>query len=243
MSNIESQPRHAHAAGLLTAALEFNFLPIRYIHDSWLAALPHGAPLASLRCCRRVEQRLSRQLLVEFDLAGRYWFDFTVPASQIALLDGASLEKLVFYTGLALNARHISRIVARDELLPLKQSLGETAYLFAVKRAPFLTPLSAQGELPERYAEDMREHLTISGLKCLSQLLAGYGPALTQRLRLKLPLAWCEHFTPPLKPLAPTSAGPLVANLLKELNLHDYLRSPPGTPLGPASDEQSAQSD
>jgi hypothetical protein len=197
---------------------QFNFLPIQYIHSSWLTRLPSGFIMERLRHCQRTAHRLSRYLLSRFGLEDQYWFEFTDPVNRIALLNSPSLIKLVFYTGLTLNADPIRRAVGRCEVVNFKAAIGEEGYLFAVKRAPFLwlTPENAD-TLPSN-PNQLHQHLISAGIAYLDNIFYHHSPALTQRLWWKFPKSW--HCSPSsLQTVKQEAIALLLCKLVKELEL------------------------
>lgn len=198
----------------------FNFLPSQYIHSSWLTTLPAGFIMERLRHCQRTAHRLSRYLLAHFGLENQYWFEFTDPIHRIALLNSHHLIKLVFYTGLTLNADPIRRAVGRCEVVNLKAAIGEEGYLFAVKRAPFIWPTSEnRGALPTD-TDRLRHHFISRGIAYLDNAFYQRAPALTQRLWWKLPKGWrCGLPTSSLPIKKQEAIGLLLCKLVKELEL------------------------
>jgi hypothetical protein len=163
---------------------EFNFLPLRYIHSSWLKTIPAGKCIEEMRSCARTEYRLSRYLLTHFELENEYYFDFTDEVKTIALLDQNKISEVARYAGLVINREQIKTKIARDEVVQLKQQIGEDAYTFAIKRAPFF---GAIPEFPSIYtSEHMPVNVTVSGIQCLATLFSG-NSALFKRVFLKFP--------------------------------------------------------
>lgn len=217
-----TSPHRAAGAdqALLPVIGEFNFLPGRYLHSSWLQALPYAALLDKLRRCPRSEARVSRYLLDLFGLGDQYWFDFTEPLLRIALLKGVALDKLVFFAGLVCVSSHIQHAVLRAEVQQLRHSLGDEAYGFALKRAPFLVPAGSFPE-SERRVQGIRFHALLTGLHCLSGAFAGRPPALTRRLLLKLPQAWQARFDASSWRAAQDNCAGLLTKLVTELKLEE----------------------
>jgi hypothetical protein len=199
---------------------QFNFLPIQYIHPSWLITLPNSFILERLRHCQRTAHRLSRYLLTHFELDDQYWFAFTNPIHRIALLNSSSLIKLVFYTGLTLNADPIRRAVGRCEVVNLKKAIGEEGYLFAVKRAPFLWPTPKNVDTLPTDPYQLRQYLISKGITYLDNVFYQHSPALTQRLWWKLPMRWhCSLPPATLQPPKQDTIALLLCKLVKELEL------------------------
>jgi chloramphenicol O-acetyltransferase len=167
---------------------EFNFLPLRYIHPSWLKTIPGGRYLEGMRSFSRTEYRLSRYLLSYLGLENQYCFDFTNQVNTIALLDEKRLSEIVRYAGLVINREQIRKIIAQEDIVQLRNKMGEKAYLFALKRAPFI------GTIPdfrstEYKSENLLTSITISGVQCLVTLFSG-NTAILKRLFLKFPITW-----------------------------------------------------
>ncbi|MFO1349192.1 MAG: SctK family type III secretion system sorting platform protein [Gammaproteobacteria bacterium] len=203
---------------LSSAVGEFNFLPSRYAHPSWLACLPHGALLVRLRDSPRIAQRLSRHLLAEWELEDRYCFDFSARPARLALIDGAVLARLVLYAGLTATASYARRAVERDKVAAIKRCIGAPAFLFALKRAPFLGGAApAPTDLRQQTVEAFHAASLAAGMRQLAACLQEQEPALLQRLLFKLPKDWRDWFTP-REPCAPQSAGErLFTQLIVEL--------------------------
>jgi hypothetical protein len=141
---------------------------------------------------------LSHYLLSHWRLEQRYWCDFSTPVVCLALAEADVLEKLVLYLGLVLNIRYIRQTVERDKVRVLKERIGEEAFLFALKRAPFLglgTPPSATELSTSLPPEDFHQKVRAIGLHCLASTMAEYtDPSLIQRLLFKFPKAHQADF-------------------------------------------------
>lgn len=200
---------------LLKEVLEFNLRPIHYIHPSWLAELPHAVLIERLRSSPRATTWLSHYLLSHWRLEQRYWYDFSTPVACLALAEANVLEKLVLYLGLVLNIRYIRQTVERDKVRVLKQRIGEEAFLFTLKRAPFLglgTPPSTTELSASLPPEDFPQKVRAIGVHCLASTMAEYDdPCLIQRLLFKFPKAHQADFviTPELRERPDVMALPI----------------------------------
>lgn len=173
----------------------FNLAPASWIHESWIEGTPKASWFGRLKPSARARRRLSLLILREHGLEGTWCFDFREASRRVALLDGETLERLALFTGIALDASRISKIIDRDSVLRLKNGIGDDGYRFALKRAPFLLNAAAvpgpAGEPvdPSRF----REHALSRGMAGLEACLAGEPAALVRRFRLKLPRRWPER--------------------------------------------------
>lgn len=199
-------------------ALVFNFHPVAYIHDSWLGAVPYGDLIERLRGEPRAASHLSRFLREALGLEGKYCEDFSDRMARLALLDGDSIHSLFLYLGLALRNGELRTEIRGPEVSRLKDALGERAYVFAIRRAPFF------GSLPDFQFEpgtgDPAERYARIGLQYCWGWLAGLGSGLVERLFLKLPRDWSRELVGQqsnrLPADAPVDMPPLLLRLVKE---------------------------
>lgn len=174
--------------------VEFNLLPACYIHRTWVEHLATPELFEALKLQPRARARLSRMLLSEYGLERAYCFDFEEKRRRVALVDGPTLEKLLWFAGIVLNAAKIVRTVDRASVLMYRKALGSEGYFFAVKRAPFLVGPHATALGESDSGDDFRMHIMSCGAACLAACMAGDPPALKDRLRLKLPKEYASHF-------------------------------------------------
>lgn len=171
---------------LLPAMIEFNLRPARYIHRSWIDHLIDAPLLLKLKAVPRAEKRLSSLILAEFNLHQDPIYDFEQHHRRAALLDTDALTRLVYLTGIALNAADIARVIEKKPLLALRNTIGEPAYLFALKKAPFLL-----GQLDPKFKrdgdQDYRSHAMNCGILCLQACYREEPAGLLRRLYFKFP--------------------------------------------------------
>ncbi len=171
---------------------EFNYKPGRYIHKSWLHALPNGQLLDKLMGEGRDTERLSNYLMSQLGFDGRFFFDFSNISSQVALWSAADLKKLVMYSGLACHYKDVQHLIVREQVLEVKDFLGEGMYAFATKRVQ--TFMDFQPEII-KYTDTvhLNNRIIISGLVCLHSYMRRFPAAFMKRIIIKLPREWFEH--------------------------------------------------
>lgn len=219
-----SEPADGHASVALGAPLEqiaaFNFSPLSYIHESWLATLPGHQLLGTLKDNQRVGRRLSAYVLERLNLDAQYLFDFSDPFSRLVLIETDQLARLVIHLGLCINSEFIRHIVLRNELAQVKADIGENAYRFALKRAPHLGPIPISLRRGTANRDDYRANCIASGMRCLGVAYSSAERALTGRLVVRLPLAWNDEFALASADSATYAAArSLIARLTMELEL------------------------
>ena len=171
---------------------EFNYKPGRYIHKSWLHALPNGDLIAKLMGEGRDTERLSNYLMSQLGFNGEFFFDFSNFSSQVALWSARDLKRLVMYAGLGCHYKDIQKLIVREKVLEVKVFLGEAMYDFAVKRVP--SYMDFQPNIID-YSDKvhLNNRIIISGLVCLHSYMRRFPNAFMKRIIIKLPRKWFEH--------------------------------------------------
>ena len=171
---------------------EFNYKPGRYIHKSWLHALPNGELLDKLMGEGRDTERLSNYLMSQLGFDGKFFFDFSNISSQVALWPADDLKKLVMYSGVACHYKDIQQLIVREEVLEVKNFLGEDMYTFATRHVP--TYMDFQPEIIKYTdAVNLNDKIIISGLVCLHSYMRRFPTAFMKRIVIKLPREWFGH--------------------------------------------------
>lgn len=165
----------------------FNCYPGGYAHASWLEEHLRPEIYNALRKSHRGMRGLSRVLLRQNDLQDKYCYDFYSPVLRLALLPPDLLGKLTLYSGLALNHRQLAALVDRQTLATIKQQVGESAYRFAVKRAPLLLGAESAWQRPWNGRGDFGAFAAQNGVALFLSLFHEAPPAVTLRLALKFP--------------------------------------------------------
>ena len=171
---------------------EFNYKPERYIHKSWLHSLPNGELIEKLMGEGRDTERLSNYLMSQLGFNGKFYFDFSKISSKIALWSADDLNKLVMYTGLACHYKEIQKLIVREEVLEIREHIGDEMYAFAMKRVA--TFMDSQPDILQFSDKvHLKNRMTISGLVCLHSYMRRFPTAFMKRIIIKLPREWFEH--------------------------------------------------
>jgi hypothetical protein len=188
---------------LLEHVLRFNLRPLTDLHADRLADLvgtwvtpPGRARIAASRLGWR---RLCQWAADSGRLPDGRWLDFREPRHRLALLDGASLDRLTLLVGAAACHPLLSRFVLGEEVRQLKDRLGPDVYAFALGTAPFLV-----GPAPE--------HPGLDRIDPIPTPVAD--PAVTLRLMGRAYVRHCLHDAPEplwqrLESKLPPAPGPL----------------------------------
>ena len=168
---------------------EFNFRPDHYVHDSWLEQMPDGPLIKKLVGKDRSADRIVRHLLQRFGLENQVFFNFSNSLTRIALWSGEDLERLILHTGSVFYYAKVQKIVTREEVHEVRDTLGEELFQFMQRRALHLKgKLDLDLNLPRKLSAD--NALILAGLLCMQSAFGNYSLALRKRMMLKLPHEW-----------------------------------------------------
>jgi hypothetical protein len=208
---------HSHRA-LFLCVHQFNLLPTRYIHPSWLQNLVGATPMDIHKICGknpRAEKHCATLIIKTF--CHGFVYDFSDTFRRSVLLPAAALARLMLYTGLAIHARSIMHSISGGYLKSLSHAFGPEAYEFAVNRAPLLAASHQFDFLKSgRTGLDPRPgDILESGRRCLQTCLEGAPKPLVRRLCLKFPRNMGWDFKPRSNDAATTACRRLIQKIMK----------------------------
>ncbi len=187
MSNQIAEP--ANSNKLSDLVWEFNFRPDHYIHDSWLEQMPDGPLIKKLVGCHRGADRIVQYLMQRLGLEGQVFFNFSNSLARIGLWSGQDLERLIMYTGAVFYHSKVQKVVARDEVLHIREQMDGELFNFMQSRSVQLKgKMDLSLKLPAGL--DAEKSIRLAGLLCFHAALGNYPVALRKRLMLKLPHEW-----------------------------------------------------
>ncbi|MEM8985357.1 MAG: SctK family type III secretion system sorting platform protein [Pseudomonadota bacterium] len=176
---------HSQSVLLAEKTLSFNLMPCVELDDSWLEAMPQGLGPRIMEENSHVAPQVGQYLLDTFEIADRYWSDFSASRNRLALLDCYTLQKVCMHIGLVLQGSKIRAEVNGAAIKRLRDAVGAEAVNFVFKTAPLI------GETPEFYfhtdINDIRLNLIALGVAYTIHQNAAGDSAYTTRLLFKLP--------------------------------------------------------
>jgi hypothetical protein len=198
------------APALWEESKRFNLFPSLYWHDSWRAQLTAriGMTEPDLDAQPFWVRTLSTAILRELRLEEEFDFDFADRAKRLALLDGATLQRLCLAIAGLLVRQHLRLLVSRDDASLIQRCLGPDIHKLVLEwRGPM--PVVATVPL---WSADWRSDWSDSdawarwGVATLYSALPPETRALHGRLRLKFPVSWphdsfAARSTPDYRPL------------------------------------------
>jgi hypothetical protein len=198
---------------------QFNLLPTRYIHASWLPDLV-GAAREDIQIVWQKNIRAEKHCaaLIIKSFCHGFIYDFSDSFRQVALMPAAALARLMVYTGLAIHARSIKNSISGPYHKHLSVAFGPEAYEFAVNRAPLLVGSYPFGFLKPKHADESDPQpgdILESGRRCLQTGLEGSPKPLVRRLCLKFPKNMHWEFKPLSNEAVITACRRLVQKIMK----------------------------
>ncbi len=187
---------------LFSAILRFNFLPAGYMDVSWWQSeWPPSELRARLHDSRRAQRRLSQIILHQFELTNKLDFDFAMEKKHLALLAPTRLLQLVKLAGLTLQIQRIARAILRQDREAITDTVGESDYRFALKRAPQILreanvePVEATDDtIGDTRFSTLEEDCRRFGYSALAAAMQGMPMAFSHRLQLKFPRTDVERY-------------------------------------------------
>ncbi|MGE0329470.1 MAG: SctK family type III secretion system sorting platform protein [Ramlibacter sp.] len=163
---------------LAEALLRFNLLPSLLLH----AGRGDAQSQAGLKALPALHRHQSAALLKQHGLEPVLGLDD--PALPLAMLPGPHFDKLLLLLGAALNAPHIRRTIARDEVSLLRNVLGPQT--MAMARSSAAAALAGLPVAPDWTAANAADLCTAWGAAVLAQAFDAAAPAVGRRARLRL---------------------------------------------------------
>ncbi len=164
-----------------------NFLPTRYLHDSWWENIKDGKELRILSHKTEAEVAVSKIVLEHFKLKDTPLLKFKTPTQKISLLSPLELSKFVMLLGVVSVCDQIKQTIMKSDVIEFKNQLGTDMYIFAIHEAttmcrqiPNLTQVRFDMKKP------LKTQVFANGLIVLGRALNNESKALVTRLILKL---------------------------------------------------------
>lgn len=166
---------------LAEALLRFNLMPALLLHPSRAKTQDKQTPQA-LKSLPALQRSRSAALLKQHGLDPVLGLDD--PALPLAMLPEGHFDRMLLLLGAALNAPHIRRTIARDDLALLREQLGSEGV--AMARTPTAAALAGLPVAPDWDAARAPELCRAWGAAVLAQAFDAAIPAVGRRARLRL---------------------------------------------------------
>lgn len=170
---------------------EFNFRPDRYIHATWLAAMPDGELISKLVGKHRGAERIVQHLMGRLGLENQVFFNFSNTLVRMALWSGEDLERVILHVGAVFNHTEVQHAVTREDVERLRGLIGDEMYTFMQRRVPMIARRPPKGLRFPRGME-LKKKIILAGMLCLNEAFIEYPTAVRKRLMIKLPKEWFE---------------------------------------------------
>ncbi len=174
----------------LPALIEFNLLPARYIHSSWLKAVPEGDLVTKLASFPDTERHISKYLLKFFNLNSAYSYQVDPDLIEILMLPSENIIDLVFFTGTLINRERIKHLIDGKQVRSIQALMGDQLYYSALR---LLLPELGNLKRYQTHGKNEANPVTwvkTDGIRCLESTINELPTPLKKRLLLKLPYQW-----------------------------------------------------
>ena len=199
----------------LKLVLDTNVNLLSQIDETWLNHLPHGALCLKLVTDVDAREKLQEYLQNYYAWMGEYEFDALCWPGQLAMLPSQDLKQLLLYLAVWYFSQEIRHLVTAEQVAGIRDAIGENAYDFAIKQAPYIYRNEYRKEHSNSTAPKPDEKLTLTqlmitehcgqsdnigntikdnlsrvGLMLIARELSLLPQALSMRLFSKLPYSW-----------------------------------------------------
>ncbi len=197
--------------------LDFNHLPTRYLHPSWIVCFASPHSFKTLCASPRGERKLAALILKRYQLTQVGYFDFAEDAHRLALVDAVDLRRAVLWCGIAALSEEIAKVVDRQRVHELVEDLGLETHRFALtnarrySNATLFASWAGEGDIAAR--------AWMIGTTCLTACFSERPDSLRRRLRLFFPRESGFDFRKSrILSLRPLAAELLTSILIREVN-------------------------
>lgn len=186
-----------YSGKLLTDIVQFNWLPIGYVHASWLEGLLTEEQLGAIKRHISSSKTLNQYLLeTEVGADDIPMSAFSDPVLQALISAPLAAQQMADLIGLAIHRESIKRSISASDQRELMSAFGQSGYYFALKRAEFFVdastaPMISSGGGVKGVVNAVRE----SGLTMLAMATADLPVAATRRLQYCFPKESGELFS------------------------------------------------
>lgn len=177
---------------VLDRVLGFNFRPMTWMHGSWVEALPLPIKQSIDQSQEpRLDPAIAKSINIALGLHQKYQFEFDTPLKKLSLLPSADLQRLVYLCGLGMQQLELRRVVEKEQVIQIRNSVSDDDYRFVMQGASRFTKGFDLGSLPPKPAKvNFVVQANVLGAQCLRAAFVDEPEALYQRICLKLPKAW-----------------------------------------------------
>ncbi|MBD3315438.1 MAG: hypothetical protein GF344_06595 [Chitinivibrionales bacterium] len=188
----------AKKSSLLKEIYEFNALPSRYVDSSWHTFF-FSFPLPMNRMKHpAMEKKLSQVVLESIQMRGEWFFDFSDPLKRIALVPSETLQRAAYMGGAGLLSGRIRKMIEKPKADLVKKNLGESAYYFALKRAPLIMNVEYEDvDSIDLFGPELADDVLRMGISLLGACFSFAPESLRRRVKLKLPKSYSGLFLHP----------------------------------------------
>lgn len=193
--------------------LMFSVSPGSYIHPSWLADMQIDSVFSwDFGGCQK-EKLLSEFLIEQSSLENIDFGRFSQRQKNFLVLDSEQTKRLVCYLGIFLCQDLLKSHILKKQVMSIKSNFGENAYLFGLKKAPYLLKAREIVFPDNKKSLDVKGEIIGHGMACLQAYLTFFTDDIKKRVLWKLPNHWQANDYS----IASDDAGYLINTIVQEI--------------------------
>jgi hypothetical protein len=170
---------------LFSTIYNFNNGMIDYMHGDFVSGVlaeQFAKPLMQSAHCGKFLEYIRRLLGIE----NQGWYNFSETRYFLCLLSAEEIHRIICYVGGICFSEQIRKIIWGRELLKIKGTIGNDAYLFSIRSAPLMLKADvAEGFRAQ--GSTLVESIFNTGKTIIEMSLADIPQEMVQRFVLKFP--------------------------------------------------------
>jgi len=193
--------------------LLFSMSPGSYIHPSWLEYMQIDKIFSWVFEKVNKEKLLSEFLIDQSKLKNIDFESFSEEEKKFLILSPPKTKLLVSYLGIFFCQDLLKNHIMKSQVMTIKSSFGKDAYLFGLKKAPYLLKTRDIIFPDNKNSLDAKGEVIAYGMACLQAYLSIYADGIKKRVLWKLPNDWQANDYD----ISSNNAGCLINAILQEV--------------------------
>jgi hypothetical protein len=172
--------------GIFSAIYDFNNRILDYAHSDFIPEARAMVGVKPLLQSPKAHEKTLAYVRKLLGLDNLGWYNFSETRHFLCLLSAEEIRRIICYIGGICFSEQIRKIIWGRELLKIKKTIGNDAYLFSIRSAPLIL----KAEVAERFRAEgstLIESIFNTGKTIIEMGLAGLPREISQRFILKFP--------------------------------------------------------
>ncbi|MDR2812374.1 MAG: SctK family type III secretion system sorting platform protein [Puniceicoccales bacterium] len=171
---------------LFSAIYDFNVEIMGYMHGDFSKGIGSEKFIQSLMQSPTYRGKFLEYVRQQLGIDSLGWYNFSETRCFLCLLSAEEIHRIICYMGGICFSEQIRKIIWGRELLKIKGTIGNDAYLFSIRSAPLIV----KAEVAESFRAEgstLVESIFNTGKTIIEMSLSGVRLEIIQRFMLKFP--------------------------------------------------------